>query len=72
MVKVPTTTKSLIVVTYSCSSVSLISCVYTNNFRRELSGFDLAKCNDGSTAAYYHEQVNIRYKTKFINKLFII
>jgi hypothetical protein len=25
--------------------------------RRELSGYDLARCNDGSTAAYYHQQV---------------
>ena len=25
--------------------------------RRELSSFPLARCNDGSTAAYYHDQV---------------
>jgi hypothetical protein len=51
MVKVPTAAKSWIVFTYLL--------VYANNFRRELSGFDLAKCNDGSTAAYFHQQVNI-------------
>jgi hypothetical protein len=54
MVKVPTTAKSLTVFAYLL--------VYNNNFRRELSGFDLAKCNDGSTAAYFHQQVNIHYK----------
>ena len=25
--------------------------------RRELSSYPLARCNDGSTAAYYHDQV---------------
>jgi hypothetical protein len=58
MVKVPTTANSLTVFAYLL--------VYANNFRRELSGFDLAKCNDGSTAAYYHQQVNIHYKIQYI------
>ncbi len=52
----------------ACSILSLVSLV-TNIFRRELSGFDLAKCNDGSTAAYYHQQVNtvnIHYKIQYI------
>ncbi len=73
MVKVLTTAKKL-----DCRylflfyGVVIISCVYNNNFRRELSGFDLAKCNDGSTAAYFHQQVNIHNKILCINKLFIV
>jgi hypothetical protein len=26
-------------------------------FRRDLSSYDLAKCNDGTSAAYYYQQV---------------
>ena len=29
----------------------------TKLLKRELQGYDLAKCNDGSTAAYFYDQV---------------
>ena len=37
--------------------------------RRELSSYPLARCNDGSTAAYYHDQVKGSFELKISNLL---